>query len=193
MDGRNANGREMVAIRERETMLGRMIPRNRQVRWTLDVGRMPNHRWWSSISSDETANGAVISSRNYHDSRDRRGRRERERRLLPLTSICKGGEKGRRRVVERQEPRLFNIFVSVCLNVVYTTPKNHHRLMIWDQKRATRNKKKEREKKNKKDSEAKNSNIAGRIFRRRRFSSIPEFRIRHFKKYLTKSKYLPEN
>lgn len=65
--------------------------------------------------------------------------------------------------------------------------------MIWDQKRATRNKKKERKKKNKKDSEAKNSNIAGRIFRRRRFSSIPEFRIRHFKKYLTKSKYLPEN
>lgn len=122
-----------------------------------------------------------------------KGGEERERRLLPLTSICKGGEKGRRRVVERQEPRLFNIFVSVCLSVVYTTPKNHHRLMIWDQKRATRNKKKEREKKNKKDSEAKNSNIAGRIFRRRRFSSIPEFRIRHFKKYLTKSKYLPEN
>lgn len=95
---------------------------------------------------------------------------ERERRLLPLTSICKGGEKGRRRVVERQEPRLFNIFVSVCLSVVYTTPKNHHRLMIWDQKRATRNKKKETKKKKQKRQWSKEFEHRGQ-----NFSSPPIF------------------
>lgn len=113
-------GRE--GIRERETMLGRMIPRNRQVRWTLHVGRLPNHRWWSSISNDETANGPVISSRNYHDSRDQKEEekgRKRERSVLPLTSICKEGEEGRREGKKMMVENLSNIF-CLCLSVIYT-------------------------------------------------------------------------
>lgn len=43
--------------------------------------------------TDQTANGPVISTRNYHDSRDK-GRRRPQ--TLVLTSICKRGKRKKR-------------------------------------------------------------------------------------------------
>lgn len=75
---------------------GRMIPRNRNENedrsWNR-LGQFVELRLAGCLTSvmgvdfsDETANGPVISTRNYHDSRDKGTRRPQ---TLALTSICK--------------------------------------------------------------------------------------------------------